>query len=131
MERKGVAVFGEIVIDFDRMEIQHSGRMIAATAQEFRLLKFFVDNPEYVFTREELLSAVWPERERVNRRTVDNSIAHLRQKIEDVPSRPVYFQTVHGAGYKFEPFGETHKVHNATWLRGLTSDGRPEVRAPF
>jgi len=84
-----------------------------------------------VFTREELLGAVWPERKRVNGRTVDNSIAHLRQKIEEDPSRPVYFLTVHGVGYKFEPFGEAEKIHSATWRRGLTPDGRPEMRTPF
>ncbi|SRR6266567_4736859 len=131
MDPKGVAIFGQITIDFDRMEILHSGRIISITAQEFRLLKFFVDNPQYVFTRDELLGAAWPERKRVNGRTVDNSIAHLRQKIEEDPSRPVYFQTVHGVGYKFVPFGETPKVQSATWQRGLTSDGRPEKRAPF
>ena len=131
MNPKGVAVFGEIAIDFDTMEILHSGRIISVTAQEFRLLKFFVDNPQYVFTRDELLGAAWPERKRLNGRTVDNSIAHLRQKIEEHPSCPVYFQTVRGVGYKFVPFGETEKVHRATWRLGLTHDGRPEMRAPF
>lgn len=131
MEPKGVAVFGQIIVDFDRMEIRHSGRAIPATAQEFRLLKFFVDKPQYVFTRDELLNAAWPSRGRVNGRTVDNYIAHLRQKIEEDPSCPVYFKTVYGVGYKFEPFGETDNVHTATWRMGLTSDGRPEMRAPF
>lgn len=129
MQPKGVAVFGKIVIDFDRMEILHSGRIISATAQEFRLLKFFVDNPEYVFTRDELLGAAWPQRERVNGRTVDNCIARLRRKIEEDSSYPVYFRTIHGVGYRFVPSGDSNKLHSAKWLRGLTSDGRPEMRA--
>ncbi len=131
MEPKGVVVFGEITFDLDRMEIRHSGRIFATTAQEFRLLKFFVDNSEYVFTREELLAAVWPERKRINGRTVDNSIARLRRKIEKDPSHPLYVQTVRGVGYKFEPFRESNTVHSTTWLRGLTKDGRPLMRALF
>lgn len=103
MGSKGVAVFGDIVIDFDRMEIRRSGRIIPATSLEFRLLKFFVDNPEYVFSRDELIRAVWPERKRVNGRTVDNYISHLRQKLEQDPAAPVMFQTVYGTGYKFVP----------------------------
>lgn len=74
MDRKGVAIFGEITIDFDRMEMRRSGRIIPATALEFRILKFFVDNPHCVFSREELMQAAWPERERVNGRTVDNFV---------------------------------------------------------
>jgi DNA-binding response OmpR family regulator len=103
MKRKGVARFGEIVIDFDRMELRRSGRAIPATFLEFKLLRFFVKNPQYVFSREELIRAVWPERNRATRRTVDNSISHLRQKLEKDPAHPVYFQTVHCAGYKFVP----------------------------
>src|SRR5215470_14757914 len=100
MERKGVAIFGEVTIDFDRMEICRSGRIVLATALEFKILKFFVDNPHCVFSREELMSAVWPERKRVNGRSVDNFVGHLRRKIERDPTHPTYFQTVHGAGYK-------------------------------
>jgi DNA-binding response OmpR family regulator len=114
MKPKGVAIFAQITVDFDRMEIRDSGRIIPATAQEFRLLKFWIDNPEYVFTRDELLSAVWPVRERVNGRTVDNYIAHLRKKIEKDPSAPVYLRTVRGVGYKFVPFRERDKGHTTT-----------------
>jgi DNA-binding response OmpR family regulator len=103
MERKGVAQFGEIVIDFDRMELRRSGHVIPATCLEFKLLRFFVNNPQFVFSREDLIQAVWPERRRVTWRSVDNSILHLRKKLERNPARPVYFQTVHRAGYKFVP----------------------------
>jgi|ERR1700687_630498 len=109
MERKEVAQFGEIVIDFDRMELRRSGQVIPATCLEFKLLRFFVNNPQFVFSREELIRAVWPERRRTTWRTVDNSISHLRQKLEQNPARPVYFQTVHRAGYKFVPWGAEMK----------------------
>jgi DNA-binding response OmpR family regulator len=103
MERKGVVQFGEIVIDFDRMELRRSDHVIPATYLEFKLLWFFVNNPQLVFSREELIRAVWPRRRRRTRRGVDNSISNLRQKLERNPARPVYFQTVHNAGYKFVP----------------------------
>src|SRR5215468_10849547 len=108
MERKGAVVLGEIIIDFDRMEICRAGQMVSATSLKFRLLKFFVDHPEYVFSREELIRAVWPERKRVNGRTVDNYISHLRRKLEDNPATPTLFQTVYGTGYKFVP--DTHSA---------------------
>jgi DNA-binding response OmpR family regulator len=101
MERKGVAEFGEIVIDFDRMELRRSGRQIPATFLEFRLLKVLVDNPQRVFSREELIRAVWSLRKRASERTVDNTIWRLRRKLEKDPARPVYLQTVQPTGYKF------------------------------
>jgi len=105
MEKQSVAAFGESVVDFDRMELRRAGRAIPVTYLECRLLKFFVEHPEHAFSREDLLAAVWPQRKRASCRTVDNSISHLRRKTEPDPKRPVYFQTVHGFGYKFIPSG--------------------------
>ncbi|HEX3105186.1 MAG TPA: response regulator transcription factor [Terriglobales bacterium] len=129
MDRKGVAIFGEMTVDFDRMEMRRSGRIIPATALEFRILKFFVDNPHCVLSREELMQAAWPERERVNGRTVDNFVGHLRRKIEEDPDYPAYLQTVRGIGYKFVPFPCTDESLTS-WHRGWTADGRPEMRSP-
>lgn len=105
MQSKGVAVFGNVAIDFDRMELRRCRTTIYATVLEFKLLKFFVDHPEYVFSRQQLLGAVWPDRKHKSERTVDNAISHLRRKLEEDPPCPIYFQTVHGVGYKFVPFG--------------------------
>jgi DNA-binding response OmpR family regulator len=110
MEKRGAAVLGEVIIDFDRMEIRRGGQTVPATSLEFRLLKFFVDHPEYVFSREELIRAVWPERKRVNGRTVDNYISHLRRKLEQNPATPTLFQTVYGTGYKFVPGAHSAKA---------------------
>jgi len=109
VKREGAIAFGEIAVDFDRMELRRSGQLIPASVLEFRLLKFFVDNPEYVFSRSDLIRAVWPERKRVNNRSVDNIISRLRRKIEDDPARPAYFRTFYGAGYKFLPSGLRRK----------------------
>ncbi len=110
MDRKGVAVFGEIAIDFDRMELQRAGQTVPATGLEFRLLKLFVDHPGYVFSREELIRAAWPKRKRATHRTVDTSISHLRRKLEGNPTEPVMFQTVFGVGYKFVPHSNPRRI---------------------
>src|SRR5215813_9509737 len=97
------ATFGDIVVDFGKMQLTRSGRNVPLTAQEFRVLKFFVSNPERVISREELLNKVWGYNNYPSTRTVDNQLVKLRQKLERDPANPIHFQTVHGAGYKFVP----------------------------
>src|SRR4051794_12477605 len=91
--------FGDTSVDFARMQLPRSGEPIALTTQEFKLLKFFVSNPERVIGREELLNKVWDYKNYPSTRTVDNQILKLRQKLEKNPGNPVHFLTVHGAGY--------------------------------
>ena len=93
--------FEEIAIDFKKMEVIREGQPIALTAQEFKTLKFMVQNPERVITRDELLNEVWGYHNYPSTRTVDNHILKLRQKLERDPANPVHFRTVHGVGYKF------------------------------
>lgn len=93
--------FQDIHIDFTKMEVVREGRVIAFTAQEFKTLKFMVQNPERVITRDELLNEVWGYHNYPSTRTVDNHILKLRQKLEKDPANPVHFRTVHGVGYKF------------------------------
>ena len=67
------------------------------------MLKFLVTRPELAISRQKLIAAVWPKKERSSHRTVDNHLARLRQKIENDPAHPIYLQTVYGVGYKFVP----------------------------
>ena len=100
---KGATVLGDVAIDFDRMELYCGDHLIPATSLQFRLLRFFIENPRCVFTREELIKAVWTKRKRATSRTVDNFIWQLRLKFEKDPTRPIFFQTIRGSGYKFVP----------------------------
>jgi DNA-binding response OmpR family regulator len=93
--------FADIFIDFTKMEVIREGKPLALTAQEFKTLKFMVQNPERVITRDELLNDVWGYHNYPSTRTVDNHILKLRQKLEKDPANPVHFRTVHGVGYKF------------------------------
>jgi DNA-binding response OmpR family regulator len=98
---EATATFGDVVADFRKMELKRRGAVIELTAHEFKLLKYFCENAERVLTREELLNDVWGYNFYPTTRTVDNQILKLRQKLEPDPSKPVYFRTVHGTGYKF------------------------------
>jgi DNA-binding response OmpR family regulator len=93
--------FDGIMVDFTKMEVVRDGNPVVLTAQEFKALKFFVQNAERVITRDELLNEVWGYHNYPTTRTVDNHILKLRQKLEHDPGNPVHFRTVHGVGYKF------------------------------
>jgi DNA-binding response OmpR family regulator len=93
--------FDGISVDFTKMEVIREGQSVALTAQEFKTLKFLVQNAERVITRDELLNEVWGYQNYPSTRTVDNHILKLRQKLEKDPANPVHFRTVHGIGYKF------------------------------
>lgn len=93
--------FGDVSVDFLKMETRKAGVLVPLTAHEFKLLRFFLDNPGRVIPRDELLNDVWGLSFHLTTRAVDNQILKLRQKLEADPANPVYFRTVHGIGYKF------------------------------
>jgi hypothetical protein len=103
VEETMIVRFGEVRVNFLTMAISRSEKPVVLTAQEFKLLKFLIQSPERVFSRNELLNDVWGYNNYPSTRTVDNHICMLRQKLELNPARPIHFLTVHGMGYKFVP----------------------------
>jgi DNA-binding response OmpR family regulator len=95
--------FDKVAVDFTRMQLTRAGEPVPMTAQEFKVLKFMVDNRERVISRDELLNEVWGYQDYPSTRTVDNHILKLRQKLENEPANPAHFLTVHGVGYRFVP----------------------------
>ncbi len=95
--------FESVSVDFNKMELTQGGVPVPLTQQEFKILKYFVRNPERVISRDELLNEVWGYNCYPSTRTVDNHLVKLRQKLEKDPLHPSHFKTVHGAGYKFVP----------------------------
>jgi len=95
--------FGNVAVDFPKMEVSVDKRPVPLTAQEFKLFKFLVKNQERVISREELLNEVWGYEQYPTSRTVDNHVLRLRQKLEKNPTEPMHFKTVHAVGYKFVP----------------------------
>jgi DNA-binding response OmpR family regulator len=93
---------GDIEIDTGAMVLTVRGKKIAATATEFRLLDYLARHPGRVFTRDQLLDAVWRDTQFVTPRSVDVYVRRIREKIERDPESPRMLKTVRGAGYRFE-----------------------------
>ncbi len=83
------------------MELHREGQLVPLTPQEFKMLRFFLNNQDRVVSRTELLNEVWGYNNYPTTRTVDTHMLRLRQKLEKDPADPVHFRTVHGTGYKF------------------------------
>lgn len=103
-EPKRVIRRGPLVLDLDRLEVQLEGRPIPVTRKEFELLAFLARRPGRVYTREELLEAVWGEYLGTPR-TVDQHILQLREKLGEDPKAPRFLETVRGVGYRFREEG--------------------------
>ncbi|HEX4605343.1 MAG TPA: response regulator transcription factor [Candidatus Angelobacter sp.] len=93
---------GDLEIDAMAMTLTVRGLSITATATEFRLLHYLAQHAGRVFTRDQILDAVWRETTFVSPRSVDVYVRKLRSKIEADPEHPRYLRTVRGAGYRFE-----------------------------
>ena len=93
---------GDIEIDRGGMRLTVRGKSLSTTATEFRLLEYLARHAGRVFSRDELLDAVWRDTAFVTPRSVDVYISRLREKVEENPEDPIYLRTVRGAGYRFE-----------------------------
>ncbi|WP_420413899.1 response regulator transcription factor [Roseibium sp.] len=99
--------FGDKHVDLkQRQLIDHNGDEIPLTNGEYRLLEYFLKNPDRVITRPELLQELGTDMERYVDRTIDVLILRLRRKIEAVPSKPVHLQTRRSQGYVFQLNGQ-------------------------
>jgi DNA-binding response OmpR family regulator len=98
----------DVAIDADGLRIDPAkravivrGEQVQLTYVEFELLRTLASAPGRVFSRQELLEAVWGDSAYREPRTIDVHVRHLREKIELDPSQPEYLFTVRGAGYRF------------------------------
>lgn len=93
---------GALKIDFSTYEVYARGKSIKLTLKEFELLRFLVQNPNRVLSRDQLLDRIWGDETFVTPRTVDVHIRRLRKAIEEDDSRPKWVLTLRGVGYKFD-----------------------------
>jgi DNA-binding response OmpR family regulator len=91
---------GELELDRARCRVHLNSTEVTLTATEFRLLEFLMSRPGVVFSREQLLDAVWGHDRAVTDRTVDVYILRLRQKIE-AAEESTFIRSVRGFGYSF------------------------------
>ncbi|MDF2713399.1 MAG: two-component system response regulator [Paenibacillus sp.] len=78
-----------------------NGKEVALAQKEFELLLFLLQNANRVFSKDELFERIWGLEALGDASTVTVHIARIREKIEEIPSKPQYIGTVWGAGYRF------------------------------
>jgi two-component system alkaline phosphatase synthesis response regulator PhoP len=94
---------GRLRMDFGTYQVFVDSRRRELALREFELLKFFVQHPLRVYTREQLLDMVWGRDTFVEPRTVDVHVRRLRQHIERDDANPELILTVRSVGYRFNP----------------------------
>ncbi len=91
-----------LMIDPSSYRVTHDSKPVTLSTLEFRLLYYLATRPNRVFTRDQLLDAVWGTERFVTPRSVDVYIRRLREKVESDADHPSFLKTVRGAGYMFE-----------------------------
>ena len=91
-----------IKIDKTARRVYVNGEEKAFTTKEFDLLTFLAENPNHVFTKEELFNKIWDMESIGDIATVTVHIKKIREKIEFNTSKPQYIETIWGVGYRFK-----------------------------
>lgn len=98
--------YGNLSMDREKCCAFKDGKPIELGAKEYKLLLYFVENPERVFTKRQLYHAVWEEDFYYDDNTIMVHISRIRSRIEDDPQKPKYLKTIRGIGYKLHYLGE-------------------------
>lgn len=93
---------GKLLLNKETYSVTRGGKPVDLSSTEFRLLLYLVERKGKVFSRDQLLDAVWKDEAFVEPRTVDVHIRRLRTQIEDDPANPKYIKTRRGIGYYAE-----------------------------
>jgi len=93
--------YGDLVMDLAKRRVTREGRAIHLSPTEFRLLQYFMEHPGRVFSREQLLDAVWGLDAEVEPRTVDAHIRRLRKALND-GGKADLIRTERAAGYALD-----------------------------
>lgn len=101
--------YGGITVDKEKCCVYKDGALLELGAKEYKLLLYFMENPERVFTKRQLYSAVWDEEFYFDDNTIMVHISRIRSRIEDDPQSPEYIKTVRGIGYKLHYTGNRHE----------------------
>ncbi len=101
--KSGIWERGRLKMDFDTYQVFVDGKRHELALREFELLRFFVEHPMRVYSREQLLDLVWGRDTFVEPRTVDVHVRRLRQHIEKDDANPELILTVRSVGYRFNP----------------------------
>ena len=92
---------GALEIDADKRTVMVNNIEIELTHIEFEILYLLANSPGRIYSKEQIYDIVWQEPYSGDYNIVMSHIHHIREKIEDDPSKPIYIQTVWGIGYRF------------------------------
>ncbi len=95
--------FDDLQLSGSKRTVENKSGPVHLTAREFDLLHYLASHPGHVFSRPQLMDAVWDYEFTGDTSTVTVHMRRLRSKVELDPSRPRHLKTVWGVGYKFEP----------------------------
>ena len=95
--------YNDLEVSLEKREVKKCGQLIDMTFTEFEILQLLIQNPGIVFSKEQIYNIVWKEPSVGDYSIVANHVRHIRKKIEDDSTRPIYIQTVWGVGYRFNP----------------------------
>ena len=98
---EGVVSVGPVTIDQRARQVTVNGSPVRVTFSEFEVLSCLMERPGKLFTRQELLRAIWGDSAYRDPRAIDVHIRHLREKLEETPEQPSLILTVPGTGYRF------------------------------
>ncbi len=88
------------ILNLDTYQLFKNGKEIFLSAKEIKIMKFFMENPNIIFTKDQLYEKIWND-VFIDNNSVRVYILNLRKKIEDDPQKPKYLKTAWGIGYKF------------------------------
>lgn len=101
-----VISYGDLHMNLEKFSVYKGQIPIELGAKEFKLLKLFLENPERVYTKQQLYQEVWDEDYYYDDNTIMVHISRLRSRIEDNPQFPEYLKTIRGIGYKLHFSGK-------------------------
>ncbi|WP_078651259.1 response regulator transcription factor [Streptomyces xylophagus] len=114
-----IEIHGELAIDRAALTVSSKGVPVALAPSELRLLLTLSGSPGQVFSRQQLLEAVWEHNFHADARLVDACVKRLRTKMGESPGQPRYIHTVRGFGYRFKETAQEP-----------AGPGRPDVSLP-
>lgn len=101
-EQEKIITFGDIAVNITARSVRKNHEEITLSLREFDLLAYLCEHRNTAISKETLLSGVWGAFSEVEPSTLTVHIRWLREKLEDIPSKPVYIKTVWGMGYMLE-----------------------------
>lgn len=99
---KELIQIGDIILDRFNVKVKFKGEELELTSIEYKILKYFMENPGRILTKNQIFEEVWNESFLSGDNTIMVHISRLRDKIEDNGKTPKYLKTIRGLGYRFE-----------------------------